>query len=311
MVLLHRGETVFSATYPAVKPTLLGEPGMYNYTDPTWHPLIKDVHTMQSITKTVLSALVGIALKQGYLESVTQKVAPFFPQADLDSELTLEDLLTMQAGLAWNEDVAYEDPRNDWAAMERSQDWVKYVLSKGTEPRRFNYSSGVPMLIASILTQATGRSIESYSKTELFYPLGIRRFFWKNSPAGLADTQGGLYLSTADLAKFGALYLREDPEVFGRDWIGQSFQPRVAADDWQYGYQWWLLPYPGRAGEFVPTALGYGGQRLFVLPRDQMVAAFTGWNPGGKDSLPVEQALQILTRLAERRGPGTATVPSP
>ena len=294
MVILHRGETVFSATYPPVKPTLLGTPGIYNYTDPEWHPLRDGLHTMQSISKTVLSALVGIALARGHLQSTAQKVAPFFPEARMDPKLTLQDLLTMQAGLVWNEEVAYEDPRNDWAAMERSPDWLAYVLSKGSESKRFNYSSGVPILIASILTRATGRSIPRYAETELFRPLGIERSFWKSSPTGLADTQGGLYLSTADLAKFGSLYLRKDPGLFHSSWIQDSFQPRVAADDWQYGYQWWLLPYPGRLGEFVPTALGYGGQRLFVLPQHEMVAAFTGWNPGGKDSLPVEKALQIL-----------------
>ena len=57
-----------------------------------------------------------------------------------------------------------------------------------------------------------------------------------------------------------------------------------------------LLPYPGRPGQFVPTALGYGGQRLFVLPQQELVAAFTGWNPGGKDSLPFDKALRVLVQ---------------
>lgn len=281
MVLLHRGETIFSAAYPVIRPTLEGTPGIYNYTDSQWHPVREGVHTLQSITKTVLSALVGIALARGEFKSVDQPVAPFFPAAEIDPSLSLQDLLTMQAGLAWTEE-------EDWPAMERSPDWLAYVLAKGREPKRFNYSSGVPILIASMLTRASNRSIADYAREHLFAPLGIEHFLWKKTPTGLADTQGGLYLSTADLAKFGQHCLGQD------SWMRESFQPRAVEEDWRYGYGWWLLPHPVVPGEWVPTALGYGGQRLFLLPRQQLVAAFTGWNPGGKNSLPYEKALQIL-----------------
>lgn len=258
-----------------------GAAGIYNYTDPEWHPVREGLHTLQSITKTVLAALVGIALSRGELESVHQSVAPFFPGAGLDPNLTLQELLTMQAGLSWNED-------EDWPAMERSPDWLAYVLAKGREHKRFNYSSGVPILTASLLEAATGQSILNYAREHLFRPSGIDRFLWKKSPTGLADTQGGLYLSTADLARFGHRCLGQDA------WMQESLQPRAAEEDWRYGYGWWLLPHPEHPGEFVPTALGYGGQRLFLLPRQGVVAAFTGWNPGGKGSLPVEKAVEIL-----------------
>lgn len=297
MVILRRDQTLFSASYPAVRPALQGQPGIYNYTDPDWHPLHEGLHTMQSITKTVLSALVGIALAQRQFSSVEQPVAPFFPDVRFDPGLRLQDLLTMQAGLKWNEEVAYEDPLNDWAAMERSPDWLNYVLSRGSEPRRFNYSSGVPILLAAMLTQVTGQSVQSYAQKQLFEPLGIERYFWKTTPAGLADTQGGLYLSTLDLARFGRLYIQKHPRVFAASWIRESFQARALAEDWRYGYQWWLLPHPTLQGHFVPTALGFGGQRLFVLPRQDLVSAFTGWNPGGQGGLPLEKVLQILVAL--------------
>lgn len=289
MVVLHRGRTVWSASYPAARPLLVGAAGPYNYSDPDWHPVRDGLHTMQSVTKSVLSALIGVALRRQDLQSVSQPVSPFFPEAPIDPELTLQDLLTMQTGLAWKEDLPYEDPANDWAAMERSSDWLAFVLAKsGGLPKRYNYSSGVPILMAAMLTRATGRSIESYAEEHLFRPLGIDNFFWKITPTGLADTQGGLYLSSADLARFGAHYLSQDA------WVRESIQPRALADDWRYGYQWWLLPHPHLAGQLVPTALGYGGQRLFVFPQHELVAAFTGWNPGGKGSLPIEQALNIL-----------------
>lgn len=291
MVVLQGGRTLISAAYPAAVPRLQGPPGLYNYTDPQWHPLHQGLHTMQSITKSVLAALIGMALERGELHSVTQPVAPHFPEVRLDPKLTIQDLLTMQAGLAWNEDVDYSDPANDWAAMERSSDWLNYVLTRPVERKRFNYSSGVPILLAALLTRVTGQTIPAYAEAHLFRPLGIHNVYWKTTPTGLADTQGGLYLSTLDLAKFGASYLSLG------SWARESFQPRVPAEDWQYGYQWWLLPHPRLPGQWVPTALGYGGQRLFLFPEKQLVAAFTGWNPGGKNSLPIEEALKILESL--------------
>ena len=287
MVVLRGGEVLFSAAYPPVRPALEGVPGIYNYTDPDWHPLRDGLHTMQSVTKTVLSALVGIALKRGDLQSVEQPVAPFFASARIDPSLTIEHLLTMRAGLSWEEE-------KDWPAMEASPDWLAYVLARQPGQMNFNYSSGVPILMASLLTQVTGESIENYARKYLFGPLGIEHFLWKSSPNGLADTQGGLYLSTLDLAKFGWMYLRSEPGVFSQDWAQESFRPRALEEDWRYGFGWWLLPHPLTPGEWVPTALGYGGQRLFLLPRQNLVAAFTGWNPGGKNSLPYEKALQIL-----------------
>ncbi len=282
MVVLQQGETLFSAAYPVRQPTLEGEPGVYNYTDPEWHPVRGGVHTLQSITKTVLSALVGIALERGELRSVEMSVADYCPEARVD--LSLQDLLTMRAGIAWEEE-------QDWPAMEKSADWLAYVLAKGRDEKRFNYSSGVPMLLASLLTRATGQRLADYARVHLFEPLGIENFLWKNTPTGLADAQGGLYLSTADLARFGCHYLRKD------SWVHESFRPRARDEDWRYGYLWWLLPHPAIAGEWVPTALGYGGQRLFLLPRQQLVAAFTGWNPGGQNSLPFEKVLRILTEV--------------
>ena len=197
--------------------------------------------------------------------------------------MTLEHVLTMTTGLDWNEDVAYDDPRNGASRMEATRDWVRFVIDQPMvhEPgTAFAYSSGATELLAHVFERETGRDVEQYAREHLFAPLGIGRHYWKRTPLGVVDTQGGLYLAATDLAKIGLLYLRrgvwDGVRILAADWVGESLAPRVAArDGWRYGYQWWLVP-DGRGG-CAWLALGIGGQYLFVLPDDDLVVVLTGW----------------------------------
>ena len=142
--------------------------------------------------------------------------------------------------------------------------------------------------------------MDQYAAEHLFAPLGIERTFWKKSPTGLADTQGGLYLSARDLARLGQLYLQDGVwqgrRLLPEGWVSRSMTPVAEEGDWKYGYQWWLLPYPSAAPpqtvNYAYAALGYGGQRLLVVPEYDMVAVLTGWNLPGKPSMTVDQALR-------------------
>ena len=121
--------------------------------------------------------------------------------------MTLKDVLTMTTGLDWNEEVAYDDPRNDSSAMEATDDWVQYVIDRpmAAEPGKvFNYSSGTTELLAYIFQKETGQDIEAYGEKYLFSPLGIKHH-WKRTYLGVVDTEGGLFLSGSDLAKIGYL----------------------------------------------------------------------------------------------------------
>jgi CubicO group peptidase (beta-lactamase class C family) len=302
MLVIRHGHVVHDRTYTNDYDRLFVgyDPvrGMYNYYDPDWHPWHQrsDLHTLQSVTKSVTSAAIGIAIGRGEIPGVEVTILRYFegaPVANLDDRkrsITLRDLLTMTAGLRWNEDlVPYTDPTNTCNIMEMSPDWVRFVIDQPMEAdpgRTFRYSSGVSELLAHILLKATGRQVDEYVAEHLFRPLGIERSYWKHTPTGLPDTEGGLYLARADLAKFGYLYMHDGvwagARVLPQGWVAETMRPRADPgaghpSGVRYGYQWWLLPH-GEAGTFAYTGWGFGGQFLFVVPELDLVAVFNGWN---------------------------------
>jgi len=311
---------VYSATYARDYTKLLagrgGKPGAYNYYDAAWHPYLPGgrLHTMQSVSKSVTSALVGIAIGRGEIAHVDVPVARYFAGYPSDgdrrrSALTLRHLLTMTAGIAWDEtSAAYTDPSNTCAAMEASDDWVAYVLRRpmARDPgAQFVYSSGVTMLIAHVLEQATGLPLDEYAARHLFAPIGVAHSRWKKTPTGLVDAEGGLYLTLEDFARFGRLYAHDGvcdgARLLPEGWVEQSLAPHVDVPDergFKYGYQWWLAPAPD--GRHVPIALGFGGQRLVVLREHDLVGAFTGWNIDAP-SLPATLVVDRLLRAVGER----------
>jgi len=267
--------------------------GWYNYFDPAWHPYFHgtDLHSMQSVSKTVSSITVGIAVTRGdFKAGLDTPLLEYFNVAkvkNLDERkrrITLRHVLTMTTGLDWNEEVAYDDPKNDADLMEATDDWVQYVIDRpmANEPGKvFNYSSGVSELLAYIFEKETGQDIEEYAQAHLFGPLGMDHF-WKRSPLGVVDTEGGLFLRTTDLAKVGYLYLSDGmwdgKQIVSKDWVKQSQGPFIEAEEgFKYGYKWWLLPRTDRPG-YVSMARGFGGQRLMIFPDENMIAVFTGWD---------------------------------
>lgn len=284
--------------------------GPYNYFDPAWHPYYQgtDLHSMQSVSKTVTSVILGIALTRGdFKASLSTPVLKYFDISKVRNiderkrRMTLKDVLTMTAGLEWNEDVPYADPRNDASSMEAADDWVQYVIDKPmvTNPGVvFNYSSGATELLAYIFQKETGQDIEAYAEQQLFAPLGIKHH-WKRTYLGLVDTEGGLFLGGADLAKIGYLYLHEGiwggRRIVSRAWVRQSVTPFVDTG-WQglkYGFKWWLYPRK-EGGQFVWMGIGFGGQRLMVFPEEQLIAIFTGWDILQDPAFDAELANRLL-----------------
>ncbi len=168
--------------------------------------------------------------------------------------MTLKDLLTMTSGIRWDETtVDYTDPANSCARMEASKDWIQFVLDQpmAAEPgSTFVYSSGVTELLAEVLRKATGKQADAYAAEHLFGPLGISRFYWKKTPTGHPDTEGGLYLTARDLAKIGYLYMKdgvwEGRRILPEGWAAASTRrqsdPTGEDASMKYGYQWWVLP---------------------------------------------------------------------
>lgn len=261
-----------------------------------------------------MSALIGIAIRRGEIAGVDIGILQFcgdYLPGNADPRwraVTLRNLLTMTAGIEWDEtSVPYTDPKNSCAAMERSDDWIGFVLNqpmRSAPGRHFEYNSGVTMLLAQVLVDATGRSLEDYAAAHLFGPLGIDRFYWKKSPTGLNDAEGGLYLSAGDLARFGYLYANDGAwngrRILADGWVADSIKPDTLVPGWdgRYGYQWWLLPYPDSGDFRAYAAIGFGGQRLLVVPERALIAVFTGWNIYQKPALDAGFALRrVLAAL--------------
>jgi CubicO group peptidase (beta-lactamase class C family) len=268
--------------------------GRYNYFDPAWHPYYHGTpaHSMQSVSKSVTSATIGVAIARGDFKApLDTPVLHWFDSAKVKNvdarkqRMTLRDVLTMTTGLDWDEDVPYDDPHNGSSLMEATEDWVQFVIDRpmAHEPgSTFAYSSGATELLAHIFRRETGQDIERYARAHLFGPLGITRYHWKRTPLGEVDTEGGLYLSSGDLAKFGYLYLRNGvwngQRLLSAEWLRDSLAAHVdAGAGWRYGYQWWLAPY-GDGPRYAWSALGIGGQHLFVFPEDDLVVVLTAWH---------------------------------
>ena len=314
MLVIRNGHIVYSKKYDQDYETPFKgtntEPGQYNYYDPDWHPYYKEteLHSMQSISKSITSAIVGIAIARGIIPDVNVKMSSYLgefltPDSDHRREnMTLEDVLTMRTGIKWDEStVPYTDLANSCAGMEQSQDWIQFVVSQpmAAEPGDiFVYNSGATMLLSQMIRKATGLEVDEYGQKYLFEPLGIKEYFWKRTPRGLTDTEGGLYLKPEDLAKIGYLFLKdgiwEGRRILPEGWVKESVTPRVelASSKTRYGYKWWLLPY--KEGKYAITGLGYGGQRLIIIPEKELIAVFTGWNIYDKPSLNANFVLKHL-----------------
>ena len=296
--------------------------GPYNYFNPWWHPFYRrgNLHSLQSVTKTVTSVVIGVATARGEFPDLTTPILKFFDTskvANIDERkrrVTIRHLMTMTGGFDWNEDLPYNDPNNSCSLMEASFDWVEFAINRkmaresGTA---FNYNSGETELLAHIFHVATGRDIEEYAAEHLFAPLGIEHFFWKRSPSGPIDTEGGLYLDPHDLAKIAYLFLNkgvwQGKPIVTPKWVMESVTPQVDVDKSgvKYGLKWWIFPY-GDGSKAAWAGSGFGGQMPIIIPEHDLVIVFTGWNilPDRPQLSHTEAIDRILQALTDRKGRG-------
>lgn len=252
-----------------------------------------------SITKSILSALTGIALDQGQLDSLDHKVSEYFPEyfyptTDPRMErVTLRDLLTMSAGFVWLEDGEIEAQWMESGNLVEASINLQFQDSPG---QAFNYSSAHTQLLSAILTESMGESLRDYAQRNLFSPLGIpsKDWNWGIDDQGYYLGGWGMNLRPRDLARFGYLYLNEGywdgEQVVSRDWVRQSTSSQIAvAPGLEYGFLWWVHPADGLS---VFEGRGYGGQSLYVVPELDLVVVVTanvsGENPvGAPDPAPI------------------------
>jgi CubicO group peptidase (beta-lactamase class C family) len=319
-LVIRHGKVIFDRHYERDYAALVVADGrdtahhIYNYDDPRWHPYYDgtDLHTLQSVTKSVTSLALGIAMDEGRLPGVQVPAMSFFEAYAPDMSdprrqaMTLQDLLTMRSGIDWNEEIPYDDPENTCVQLEASDDWIRFVLERPMreEPgTRFDYNSGVSVLLGKIVGVATGTRVDAWTAERLFAPLGIRDWYWKITPDGEVDTEGGLYLRPHDLARIAYLVLRngrwKDRQVVSEAWIRESARPWVRFPDTEfgtpvgYGYQWWLDLVDGEP--LTIAGSGFGGQFPVVVPEKDLVVVFNAWN--NHDRPPRDPVETILTRI--------------
>lgn len=285
----------------------------FNYLHPNWHPYYqgRDVHTLQSVTKSIAATVIGIAVGRGEVTNVRVPFLTFFKDTDLSRvdprlhKATLEDVLTMRSGIEWHETDRPLDDTNTTMQLERSRDWIQFTLNQPMDAApgtKWTYNSGGSQLLSGIIRTTTGRFIDDYANERLFRPLGIREFHWKKTPTGHPDTEGGLYLSAGDLAKIGLLYLRDGTwdgsRILPEGWVRSATTHHVTGlpGRWDYGYQWWLTT---REGAEVWAGRGFGGQFLIVVPSRDIVAVVQAWNVFGGGARPIFEPLVAAILAAD------------
>ncbi|OFW44943.1 MAG: hypothetical protein A3J29_18275 [Acidobacteria bacterium RIFCSPLOWO2_12_FULL_67_14b] len=235
---------------------------------------------IKSASKSVMSALAGLAIARGAIKSVDQPITDFFPELARDREarkgaITIEDLLTMRSGLESTSGRGY-------GAWVQSPNWVRYVLARPlvAEPgTRVEYSTGSSHLLSAILTKATRASTWQFAQEQLARPLGFSLARWPQDPQGIYFGGNEMVMTPRQMIRFGELY-ENDGRVAGRElvpksWIDRSIVPRGRSrwgSDREYGYGWWIRELGGRDAFY---AWGYGGQFIFVIPGLDLVVVTT------------------------------------
>jgi CubicO group peptidase (beta-lactamase class C family) len=246
---------------------------------------------IKSASKSVISALVGIAIARGDLRGTDQTLGELLPveTRGLDSAkraITIEDLLTMRTGLEstsfWN-----------YGRWVTSRNWVRYALAQPVIAPRgpagpMIYSTGSTHLLSAILTRATGMSTRRYAERHLAAPLGIRLGGWTTDPQGIYFGGNDMRMTPRAMLALGRLYLAGGRtqagapgmfrQVLPRTWVDSSWVPRTRSD-WsghEYGYGWWIRSAWSPSGRHaVYYAWGYGGQFIFVVPSLDLVVVTT------------------------------------
>jgi CubicO group peptidase (beta-lactamase class C family) len=243
-------------------------------------------HTLNSMTKSFISALVGIALQQGYLQSLDQHWSDFFPEyftSDTDARktaITVRHLLKMTSGL--NPDaLAYPGRRGD-----NSQDWMRFALDTPTllgPDTCFMYSSLGSHLLSIIVSKASGISTLEFARRYLFAPLGIasdiaRGFEWESDPRGNHIGGAGLYLTARDSAKLGYLFLHngrwDSTQLISPTYIEEATKAQSNGghpEATPYGYHWWVEELAGYHSFY---AGGFGGQYIQIFPQLDLVIVY-------------------------------------
>ncbi len=265
-------------------------------------------HDLRSATKSIRALLMGIAIDQGFVESVDDPIEKYLsqrPQKNLDSrksEITIRHLLTMSPG--WDCNDWNKKSKGQEDKVYRKSDWIQHTLDlpmindPGTVS---NYCSMGAILVAEIISQSSSMSIDAFAKKYLFDPMNITNYNWGHTSNKEVIPSGKrLYMTSRDFAKIGLLTLNQGKwngqQLVSSDWIREMTTTKTQISGMDYGYFWWSIPLEADDQTYIAqTATGNGGQYLMLFPELDLVLVFTGGAYNSQeDKLPFMIASKVI-----------------
>jgi len=293
VVIVRSGKLVFEQYFAGYDEPWGGSSGRYEFDANT-------LHDLRSVTKSIVSLLLGIALNRNLIASLDEPVTKYFPEyAEVKApgwdKITLRHLLKMASGLQWDENLPWNDKNDEWH-LANDSDPLSYVFQKPfafAPDTFFTYNGGGTDLLGKVIEKASGVRIDAFANEVLFRPLGITDWQLKEYRNGKQATAAGLRLRPRDAAKIGQLVLNKGAwdgrQIVSAGWIAESVKPRFQATNmfgglFYYGYQWWIgrTLVDDREIKWV-AGQGLGGQRLIIVPDHALVMMVTqGLYPSGR-----------------------------
>ena len=242
---------------------------------------------VKSVSKSVISTLVGIAIQRKLIAGVDTPIVTWFSDLKTDrektkQEITVEDLLTMRSGLE-------STSNRNYGTWVQSRNWVQHALRRPllTSPgTSMQYSTGNSHLLSAVLTTATRTSTWRFANDTLGKPLGFSFPQWPQDPQGIYFGGNDMLMTPRQMLTFGELYLNRGraggAQVVPESWVEQSLVPRGRSpiSGNEYGYGWWIREMGGHRAYY---AWGFGGQYIFVVPDLELVVVTTSASTVAED----------------------------
>jgi CubicO group peptidase (beta-lactamase class C family) len=273
---------------------------------------IDDLHDVRSISKSVVAACIDIAIQQKKIKSIDDPIFDYLPnylkfKTPQNEKISIRDFLTMSSGMQWNEKASHGTTANNESEMEKCIDPVEYVLRQPMDTvygRTWNYNSGGVQILAEIIKNVSGNTVDQYASEYLFAPSGIKKFKWTKTtmalfqkPANYFKLLGrhrtfpaaasGLRLTSRDLLKFGLLYLNNgkwnDQQILTENWVSETFKKQINRESEPtkkaYSFLFWIDADTIKNKSYeILTAKGNGDQRIFLNKELQLAVVITAGN---------------------------------
>jgi CubicO group peptidase (beta-lactamase class C family) len=269
------------------------------------------LHDLRSVSKSIVGMLYGIALADGKVPPPEAKLYTQFPEyTDLAQEpsrgrLTIAHVLSMTLGTKWDEvTFPYSDPRNSEIQMDAAPDRYRFILSRPivcAPGVKWTYCGGATALLGRLIAKGTGQSLLDFARKAMFEPMRLGPTDWTTGGDGEPLAASGLRMRAPDLLRIGQMALAngawQGRQIVPAEWLKRSTEPVVEIDESRrYGWHWYLVEFPGGCAEHAIAAIGWGGQRLYLLPPHQLVVAM---NAGNYQLTGLEQAHIAATVMTQ------------